>query len=145
MLCVIFYGMERQGSNKTSLGIVIGNTKYIMYDVPSTIRIDDFVRSKGYEYRVGCGYYLFEKEEIIRPDRSYIEVDSFISPSKLVVSSVNVTSPTKMRPYEIGKTGMVYMQSASSNRKLLAGTRLILNTSILSRVETINELLHRRR
>lgn len=138
MLCVIFYGMEKQGSNKTSLGIVIGNTKYIMYNVPSTIRIDDFVRSKGYDYKVGCGYYLFEKEEIIRPYRSYIEVDSFSSPSKLTFNSVNVESPTKMRPYEIGRTGLVYIQSTSSNRKLLAGTKLILNTSLLSRLETIN-------
>ena len=136
MLCVIFYGMERHGSNKTSLGIVIGNTKYIMYDVPYTIRIDDFVRSKGYDYKVGCGYYLFEKEEIIRPMRKYIHINSIRLPSEIDRGVFGVTAPIKMQPYEV--ISNTFVQSTSSNRKLLAGTKLILDTSILSGSDAIN-------
>jgi len=141
MLYVVFFGIKKSlHGDVTNEGIKIGNTNYIMYDVPNDIRIDMFVDSKGYEYKKGCGYYEFIKKEIIRPNRTYLLVDNKNRPKRIISNTVKVIGPTHKEVYNYPYG--TFMQSTSSTRKLQAGTKFILNTNGLVKTNRKEVIMH---
>lgn len=102
--------------------------QFRLLDVPCTGRIDEFVESNlGRPYKLGEAYYQLMKKETIQPQKEV----AIMTKSKVYVGKearqllglpdyhVDV-QPSNFPGYEI------FVQSTSVNRKLIAGTKLLI-------------------
>lgn len=102
---------------------------YILTPVPRDATIKDFTEACGYKYVVGHGFYQLMKTETIQPQKEIAIVERgggenvYIGPDArqiLGLSNVAVRVKPAYNPDYV-----VFVQSTSINRKLIAGTRFL--------------------
>lgn len=100
---------------------------YSMYNVDYDSRIDDFVTNKRGIYKIGQGYYQLTKAETVQPQKEICILTGnkvyrgSAARSMLGLPNISVRVAPENHP---GYT--VFVQSTSVNRKLIAGTRLLV-------------------
>lgn len=121
------------GADAVNPNTVRNNLKFIKdvkkFDVKVDSRIDDFIRGAVGHYNAGMGYYQLTKAETIQPQKEILVVDK---------SNGNVyggaaarqllglpTTSVRVRP-DFNPKYNIFVQSTSLNRKLLAGTKVLV-------------------
>ena len=102
---------------------------YFTLDVKADERIDEFVaRETGKAYVLGRAYYQFMKTETIQPQKAIaVELNGevYSGPQARAVLGLPADHSVRVRPDQ--KAGCtIFVQSTSHNRKLIAGTRLLV-------------------
>lgn len=102
-------------------------SKFQVYPVMNDGRIDDFVSARVGSYKRGTAYYQLTKREEIQPQKSIAIMSTrgvYVGAEArrlLGLPNEHVrVSPNQSAEYEI------FVQSTSDNRKLIAGTKLLL-------------------
>jgi hypothetical protein len=102
---------------------------YEIYTVREKDRIDHFVRSLGYEYYAGMGYYQLTKTETIQPQKNIIVVDKRTNKAYGGAEARNLiglpNAPVRVKP-DYNPDYDIFVQSTSFNRNLVPNTRLVL-------------------
>lgn len=102
--------------------------RFQMLHVDKEVPIMDFVRSTGAEFRKGRGFYELTKRELIQERKEIVLRDSKGDMFTGAKAREMIGLPLGERgnvypPKELGYT--VFVQSTSSNRKLMGGTRFL--------------------
>jgi hypothetical protein len=101
---------------------------WALYDVLEDGRIDEFVRLKTHKpYAIGRGYYQLSKPETIQPQKQLAIMykgDIYVGPQARTMLGLPDTD-ARVRPSD-HKDYTVFVQSTSVNRKLKAGTKLLV-------------------
>lgn len=104
--------------------------QYRIADVQNDGRIDEFVENfTKRAYRMGEGYYQLTKSEKIQPHK---EIALFEIKSKSVYVGKEARSLLSLPDYEVKVDAathpdfVIFVQSKSVNRKLIAGTKLLI-------------------
>lgn len=109
--------------------VALSPSRYKLVPVPRDSVIKDFVEACGYRYQIGKGYYQLSKTETIQATKEIAVVDIktdqvYTGPDarRLIgLPAMNVrVKPDHNPQYKI------YVQSTSVNRKLIAGTRILI-------------------
>lgn len=109
--------------------VALSPSQYKLVPVPRDAVIKDFVESCGYRYQIGKGYYQLSKTETIQATKEIAVVDIktdqvYTGPDArhlIGLPAMNVrVKPDHNPQYKI------YVQSTSVNRKLIAGTRILI-------------------
>lgn len=105
--------------------------RFQMLEVDHDTSIADFVRSQGMPFQVGRGFYEFTKRETIQGRKEVILMDrrsgdffTGAAARKLLGLPDGVTSRIAV-PEEVNRKYVIFVQSTSSNRKLLGGTKFL--------------------
>jgi hypothetical protein len=114
---------------KTAGLIPVSPTRFQILTVPYDVDIMSFVKSTGAEFRKGRGFYQFTKRETIQENkevvlRDKLTGDMFTGPEARIMIGLPYgergdISPKYFEQYE------VYVQSTSSNRKLIGRTKFL--------------------
>ncbi len=120
--------------NRSDIGKLQNVTNELrIMSVTQEISIRDFISQKGMTYNVGSCYYQLSKDEKVQQNKNIILYDKA---SKKYMSGKRVRDLIGL-PYDgdakvkIGNHANydIFVQSTSVNRKLVRGTRLLLNRS----------------
>jgi hypothetical protein len=115
--------------NKSTVSSLTPLDGYKLLPVKEKSRIDDFVKSQGYNYHVGMGFYQLSKTETIQPQKQIIVVEKRSGKAyggrdarKLIgLPDTNMRVKPDYNPdYDI------FVQSTSLNRNLMPNTRLLV-------------------
>jgi len=102
---------------------------YEIYTVRDKDRIDHFVRSLGYDYYAGMGYYQLTKTETIQPQKNIIVVDKRTNKAYGGAEARDLIGlpdePVRVKP-DYNPDYDIFVQSTSFNRNLMPNTRLVL-------------------
>ena len=103
--------------------------RFQVLHVDHNTRIDDFVRSTGATFRKGRGFYQLTKSELVQERKEVVLVDkktgdmwSGLAARDLIglpLGQRGTVRPSYSLPYD------VYIQSTSSNRKLIGHTKFL--------------------
>jgi hypothetical protein len=102
---------------------------YILIPVPSDTPIREFVQKAGYTYRTGRAHYQLMKTETIQGNKELMVVEkssgrAYSGPdARKIVGLPDMT--VRVKP-DHNPDFDIFVQSTSTNRKLIAGTRLLL-------------------
>jgi hypothetical protein len=105
---------------------------YVIIPVPKGIAISDLVKSHGLPYTKGCAYYQLTKSETVQSNKFVCIREK--STGKVYGGS-NARSLLKLPDHEVKVNSAshplydVFIQSTSTNRKLVAGTNLLVMKS----------------
>lgn len=108
---------------------------YVLLDVPTKVRIDEFVRANGWDYVAGIGYYQLTKTETIQATKKIIVVEkatgtAYSGPqARQLIGLPNEAlrvRPDRNPEYDI------FVQSTSINRNLMPGTKLLVVSNVRS-------------
>lgn len=102
---------------------------YFFAEVVADSRIDEYVAiCTGKPYILGRAYYQFMKTETIQPQKNIaVELDGLVyeGPGARAVLGLPADHSVRVRPDQVpGCT--IFVQSTSHNRKLIAGTRVLV-------------------
>lgn len=102
---------------------------YEIHTVRSKDRIDHFVRSLGYDYYAGMGYYQLTKTETIQPQKNIIVVDKRTNKAYGGAEARQLiglpSHAVRVKP-DYNPDYDIFVQSTSWNRNLVPNTRLVL-------------------
>ena len=109
----------------TSVDLASFQTVTVEFDQP----IQSLVESLGVEFERGCGFYEFTKRETIQAKKKIILMDNesgdkYEDDAAREVLGFPIGSDIKIAP-AFGSKYTVFVQSTSSNRKLIGGTRFL--------------------
>jgi hypothetical protein len=102
---------------------------YLLVPVPRDTPIKEFVESTGRTYKTGSGFYALTKSELIQANKIIAVVENktakvFLGPDARSLIGLP-DMEVRVRPgYNPDYT--IYVQSTSINRKLIAGTKLLM-------------------
>lgn len=104
---------------------------YQLVPVPRTTEIRPFVQECGYTFRTGCAYYELSKTETIQASKQIAVLEKktdkiYTGPEArnlIGLPDMNV----RVKP-DYNDEFKIFVQSTSVNRKLVAGTRLLIMT-----------------
>lgn len=109
--------------------------RFQVIDVPSVIKIQDFVNNMGLHYQKGKGYYQFILSEEIQPNKEVIFVDKFTGETYFdtkwcreqmgVPYGTRATKSPRTIPAEVSSKYDIFIQSNSYTRKLDPGTKFL--------------------
>lgn len=112
---------------KASVPLTRGS--YYFLDVKETGRIDEFTaRETGSPYVLGRAYYEFMKTETIQPQKKIaVELNGEVYGGAEARAVLGLPSDHAVRVKPGHMAGaVIFVQSTSHNRKLIAGTRLLM-------------------
>ncbi len=105
--------------------------QYRIYDVEEDGRIDDFIEAKTHRaYKKGEGYYELMKRETIQPQKQIALFEG--KPKWKVYIGDEARKLLKLPDYNVdvkpsdNPDYKIFVQSTSNNRKLIAGTKLLV-------------------
>lgn len=123
------------GADAVNPNTVIGNLKLVKdakkFLVNQNSRIDDFVRGYVGYYNAGMAYYQLTKTETIQPQKQILIVDKSNgnvyggAQARQLLGLPNES--TRVKP-DYNPKYDIFVQSTSQNRKLLAGTKVLVKT-----------------
>jgi hypothetical protein len=109
--------------------------RFQVIDVPSAIKIQDFVNNMGLHYQKGKGYYQFILSEEIQPNKEVIFVDKKTGETNFdtkwcreqmgVPYGTRATKSPRTIPTEVSSKYDIFIQSNSYTRKLDPGTKFL--------------------
>lgn len=105
--------------------------RFQMLEVDHDCSISDFVRSNGAEFRVGRGFYEMTKRETIQARKEVILMDRrsgdmFTGHKAREILGLPDGVETRIAvPENVLDKYVIFVQSTSSNRKLIGGTRFL--------------------
>lgn len=105
----------------------LAHGSYLLLDIPRTGEIREFVRGVGMSYERGSAYYQFTKRETVQADKKIaVEQDGKIYSGQQARQLLGLPDhEVKVSPDH--KQGcVIFVQSNSVNRKIMAGTRLLV-------------------
>lgn len=120
--------VNAQSIRETGL-VPLRASAYRMFNVSVTGPIQQYVETQGLPYRRGTAYYQLTKTETIQPQKALAVVHKVTGE---VYSGPQVRDLVGLRPEHVRVTPSfnpdydIYVQSTSNNRKLLAGTKLLI-------------------
>jgi len=119
-------------ASKKSLDAVPAGRFQVM-KVDDDAPIAEFVRDQGIEFKIGRGFYEFTKPVKVQPHKEVIlqekATGDFYSGSKArAIAGIPEGEDSKVKPGDLGGY-RCFIQSTSSNRKLLGGTRFLYEVS----------------
>ncbi len=110
-----------------------GSDKFKVLNVPTDIRIDEFVKSNKLAFEPGRGFYQFTKrvevqgyKEVVVINKATGQIYQNVQARKLIGLPADKTatvSPTDHADY------ICFIQSTSNNRKLIGGTKFLYEVS----------------
>lgn len=107
----------------------VSTDKYTLLHVVAHAPISDFVRNAGISYYAGIGYYQLTKSEIIQSNKQIAVVDKNTNKVYTGAEARDLIGlphhSTRVRPNYNPKYD-IFVQSTSHNRKLIAGTKLLI-------------------
>lgn len=109
--------------------VPLSMTDYGIYRVTQTGRIDDIVKKILGSYSIGVGYYQLTKTETIQPQKKIIVVDRKTAQAysgdeaRGLIGLPN--KAVRVKP-DYNPSYDIYVQSTSTNRKLLANTNILV-------------------
>ena len=107
----------------------LDRSSYKILPVKQTGRIDDFIRDAGYEFNLGMGYYQLTKTEDIQVQKQVVVVDKSNGQAYSGAHARDLlglpSHTVRVKPTDNPKYD-VYVQSTAPNRKLIAGTKLLV-------------------
>lgn len=107
----------------------LAQDSYILIPVPHDASIREFVQNAGYTYRTGRAHYQLMKTETIQGNKELMVVEkrsgrAYSGPdARKIVGLPGMT--VRVKP-DHNPDFDIFVQSTSTNRKLIAGTRLLL-------------------
>jgi hypothetical protein len=102
--------------------------KYQIMDVDADCSIRDFVMNRGVAFKVGRGYYEFNKPEIIQSEKHIVLWEKKTGDlyegetARHLIKLTNVAGRQKPADHPRWR---IFIQSTSANRKLLGGTKFL--------------------
>jgi hypothetical protein len=108
-------------------------TSYSLVPVPEDATIRDFIEQRGVPYRTGMAHYQFTKTETIQSYKKLAVVHKttnqvFTGPQVRDLLNLRTDVDVRVRPNH-NREYDIYVQSTSVNRRLKAGTNVLLVTS----------------
>jgi hypothetical protein len=120
---------EAKSYGKTDLESV-SPERFQILDVSEDCSIDDFVRDNGLIFKKGKGFYEFTKatdiqsyKEVVIQDR--VTGDMFTGKKAREIMGIPVGENARCSPGRYEKKYRAFIQSTSSNRKLIHGTKFL--------------------
>jgi hypothetical protein len=102
---------------------------FVVYDVPSDSRIDEFVGTQQRQrYQIGSGYYQLTKTETIQMNKNvairHPNGTVYSGPQARELLGLPDTESVRVKPGDYPYD--IFVQSTAPNRKLLAGTKVLV-------------------
>jgi hypothetical protein len=131
-------GRKVEPIKKTELSrFAVNPSRFQMFIVDKRMRIDDFVAEQGLNYTPGRGYYEFTKPEEVQAHKEVVLQDRttgemFAGDKAKELLGIPLTgADVRIKPKNLADILVKYagfIQSTSTNRILIPGTRLLYDT-----------------